>query len=150
MNNQIKSIESQVYGGRKIWKAVEGLAFEPVTTPFIREVFQAMNGHPLILGFDTIQGRNGRKIRMVYLVHKRKMIPLCWTTRRSKNHSTSASHLIQLLRKILEMVPEGAEVILLGQTEFYEEVLCWVNKNTTWRFVLSNWQTSVLHHPQIF
>lgn len=129
---------------------VTGLTLESVTTPFIQKLFQAMEGQPLIFGFNALPWRDGQRRWVLYLVYQQQIIPLSCANEPDKGQLKYAVHLIQLLRKILRLVPEGAEVILLGQVEFYGEVLSWVEKYTTWRFVLSNWQTSLIRHPSSF
>lgn len=60
-----------------------------------------------------------------------------------KGHATAERH-IQALEKVVALVPAGREVVLLGDAEYDTiEMIAWVEKNTSWRYVL---RTS----PQIY
>ena len=60
-----------------------------------------------------------------------------------KGHTTAQRH-IEVLEKVLPLIPEKSEVILLGDAEYdTTDMLVWMRENTNWQFVL---RTS----PQIY
>ena len=83
-------------------------------------------------------------VLMVGVLYQRRALPIAWLVYKGKKGHTSAQRHIQVLEKVCPLLPEGSEVVLLGDAEYdTSEMLDWIKKNTTWQYVL---RTS----PQIY
>ena len=81
---------------------------------------------------------------MVGVLYQKRALPIAWLVYKGKKGHASAERHIEVLEKVLALVPTGSEVILLGDAEYDSvEMIGWVEKNSTWQYVL---RTS----PQIY
>ena len=83
-------------------------------------------------------------VLMVGVLYQKRALPIAWLVYQGQKGHASAQRHIQVLEKVQAILPEGSEVILLGDAEYdTTEMLLWLEKNTTWKYVL---RTS----PQIY
>ncbi len=81
---------------------------------------------------------------MVGVLYQKRALPIAWLVYKGKKGHASADRYIQVLEKVRPLLPEGSEVVLLGDAEYdTTEMLLWMEKNTTWKYVF---RTS----PQIY
>jgi len=134
-----KSIEMRM----RRWVKDE-LDVEAVYMPFARQILEALSHLPLVLVMDGSQAGRGCMVLMVGVLYQKRALPIAWLVYKGKKgHATAEQH-IQALEKVLHLLPEGSEVILLGDAEYdTTEMIAWVEKNTAWQYVL---RTS----PQIY
>lgn len=76
-------------------------------------------------------------VLMVAVIYKKRAIPLVWLVYSGvKGHTTGDRH-IEVLKKLLPLIPIGASVILLGDAEYDTvEMLTWLKENTAWDYVI--------------
>ena len=83
-------------------------------------------------------------VLMVGILYQKQALPIAWLVYKGKKGHASAERHKQALEKVLLLLPEGSEVVLLGDGEYdTTEMIAWVKKNTVWKYVL---RTS----PQIY
>ena len=117
---------------------------EMIYQPFAVQILQALAHRPLVLMMDASQVGRGCMVLMVGVVYRKRALPLAWLVYSGKKGHTTAERHIEVLEKLKPLLPEGAEVVLLGDAEYDTcEMLLWLHKNTNWRYVL---RTS----PQIY
>jgi len=134
-----KSIEMRM----RRWVKNE-LNVEAVYLPFARQILEALSHLPLVLVMDGSQAGRGCMVLMVGVLYQKRALPIAWLVYKGKKGHTSAERHKQVLEKVLPLLPEDSEVILLGDAEYdTTEMLDWMKKNTTWKYVL---RTS----PQIY
>jgi len=134
-----KSIEMRL----RRWVKAE-IDAEAVYMPFARQILEALSQLPLVIVMDGSQAGRGCMVLMVGVVYQKRALPIAWLVYKGKKGHASAARHIQALEKVLGLVPAGSEVVLLGDAEYdTTEMIAWVEKNTTWRYVL---RTS----PQIY
>jgi hypothetical protein len=74
---------------------------------------------------------------MVGVLYKKRALPIAWVVYKGKKGHTTAQRHIQALEKVLPLLPEGSEVVLLGDAEYdTTEMLLWMQANTNWQYVL--------------
>lgn len=120
------------------------LDVEAVYLPFARQILEALSHLPLVLVMDGSQAGRGCMVLMVGVLYQKRALPVAWLVYKGKKGHASAERHIQVLEKVQPLLPEGSEVVLLGDAEYdTTEMLLWMEKNTTWKYVL---RTS----PQIY
>jgi len=131
---QVSSVEMRL----RRWVKNPRIAVEAVYLPFAQQVLQALAASgPLVLVMDGSQIGRGCQVLMVGVVYKKRALPLAWVVYRGKKGHTTAQRHIQALEKVLPLIPEGAEVILLGDAEYdTTEMGLWLQRHTAWQFVL--------------
>jgi len=117
---------------------------ETVYLPFARQILEALSHLPLVLVMDGSQAGRGCMVLMVGVLYQKRALPIAWLVYKGKKGHTSGKRHIEVLEKVLPLLPEGSDVVLLGDAEYdTTEMINWVEKNTVWQYVL---RTS----PQIY
>ena len=117
---------------------------EAVYMPFARQILEALSQLPLVLVMDGSQAGRGCMVLMIGVLYQKRALPIAWLVYKGKKGHASAERHIQALEKVLPLLPEGSEVVLLGDAEYdTTEMIGWIEKNTPWKYVL---RTS----PQIY
>jgi hypothetical protein len=116
--------------------------FKQFSLPFVFacQIFKPTDGQPLIFAFVTEKANRNNRILAICLIYASQLHHLGWVTFRTDNRFKKTGPHIKLLEKLLPLVPENLEVVLLGDTENYLEIFAWIRTKTNWRLLLSNWQ----------
>jgi len=118
------------------WVKNENIDVEVTYMPFARQILQALSSAPLVLAMDGSTVGRGCMVLMVGVVYQKRALPLAWVVYKGKKGHTTAERHIEVLKKVLPLIPEGAEVVLLGDAEYDTvEMLEWVMNETDWFFV---------------
>lgn len=151
-NAQLSAMSSEIPGETKE-KSIEmrmrrwvkdAINVEAVYMPFARQILGALSHLPLVLVMDGSQVGRGCMVLMVGVLYQKRALPIAWLVYKGKKGHASGERHIQALEKVVPLLPEGSEVVLLGDAEYdTTEMIAWVEKNTAWRYVL---RTS----PQIY
>jgi hypothetical protein len=117
---------------------------EAAYLPFARQLLEALSHLPLVLVMDGSQAGRGCMVLMIGVLYQKRALPVAWLVYKGKKGHASAERHIQALKKVFPLVPEGSEVVLLGDAEYdTTEMIAWIEKNTAWQYAL---RTS----PQIY
>jgi hypothetical protein len=115
----------------------DDLDVEAVYMPFARQILEALSHLPLVVVMDGSQAGRGCMVLMVGVLYQKRALPIAWLVYKGKKGHASAERHIQVLEKICPLLPEGSEVVLLGDAEYdTTEMLLWIGKNTAWKYVL--------------
>lgn len=140
-----KSIEMRM----RRWVKQENLDEEMIFLPFAQQILQALAHLPLLLVMDASQVGRNCMVLMVGVVYKKRSLPLAWLVYSGKKGHTSAERHIQVLEKVKVLLPEGSQVILMGDAEYdTTEMLQWLQESTLWSFVLRTSPQIYVHSPQ--
>ncbi len=132
VKEKIDSVEMRM---RRLVKN-ERIDVETVYLPFAEQIVQALAHRSLVVVMDGSQVGRGHMVLMVGVVYKSRALPLAWVVYKGKKGHTTAERHINVLEKAKALLPEGVEVILLGDGEYDNtEMLEWVETQTTWRYV---------------
>lgn len=78
----------------------------------------AQTGQPLRLIIDGSKVGHGHQLLMVSLGYRRRALPLAWTWVRHKRGHSSGAKQGALLSYVHRLIPPGAEVVVVGDSEF--------------------------------
>ncbi|MDX9865365.1 MAG: transposase [Anaerolineaceae bacterium] len=122
----------------------EKIDTDVIYMPFARQILEALSSSPLVFAMDGSQIGRGCMVLMVGVLYKKRALPIAWIVYKGKKGHTTAQRHIEVLEKVLPLLPVQSEVILLGDAESdTTEMLLWIRENTNWQYVL---RTS----PQIY
>jgi hypothetical protein len=128
-----KSIEMRM----RRWVKHEKIEVEVTYMPFAQQILEALATVPLVLAMDGSTIGRGCMVLMVGAICDKRALPLAWVVYRGKKGHAPAALLVEVLRKVAPLIPEGAEVVLLGDGEYDStEMVEWVQTHTDWSFVL--------------
>lgn len=126
------------------WVKKDEIDADVIYMPFAQQILEALSTSPLMLVMDGSQVGRGCMVLMVCVLYKKRALPVAWVVYKGKKGHTTAKRHIQALEKVLPLLPESSEVVLLGDAEYdTTEMLLWVQENTSWHYVM---RTS----PQIY
>ena len=90
--------------------------YEPVARELLMTVVN--HGQTLRLIVDGTKVGNGHQLLMVALAYRRRALPIAWTWVQGKRGHSSAQKQCALLTYIQGLVPNGANVAIVGDSEF--------------------------------
>ncbi len=98
----------------------KALAVRPLYEPLAREIMASTvaHGQPLRLIIDGSKVGNGHQLLMIALAYRRRAIPLIWTWRKGVKGHSPVNMQIALFEALSDWIPEGATVIITGDSEF--------------------------------
>ena len=108
--------------------------YSPVATALLQEVVASGQGVRLIIDATKIGG--GHRLLMVALAYRRRSLPIAWTwVKGSRGHSLATTQ-CALFAYILTLLPAGAQVLVVGDSEFGSVELMRHCNQWGWRYVL--------------
>jgi hypothetical protein len=117
------------------WLKNGRITVEAYYLPFARVLLSAMTG-PLILVIDSSEAGDGCCTWMVSVIYRQRALPLVWTVaNRPKGHASDEEHL-RLLEAVKAILPDGRQVIFLGDGEFDGTPLQQAFSDWGWNYVL--------------
>lgn len=126
------------------WVKHKSIDVDVIYMPFARQVLSALSVLPLMLVIDGSQVGRGCMVLMVSVLYQKRALPICWLVYKGKKGHTTGQRHVEVLTKVLPLLPTESQVILLGDAEYdTTEMLRWVKEQERWNFVL---RTS----PQIY
>ncbi len=114
----------------------EDLDVEAVYMPFARQILEALSHQPLVFVMDGSQAGRGCMVLMVGVLYQKSALPIAWLVYKGKKGHATADRHIQALEKIIPLLSQDSQVVLLGDAEYdTTEMLAWIEKNTSWQYV---------------
>jgi hypothetical protein len=105
--------------------------------PFAQQILRALATESLLLAMDGSQVGRGCMVLMTGVIYRSRLLPIAWVVYKGKKGHTSAERHIEVLKKVLPLIPEKSAVILLGDAEYdTTEMLLWVETETSWFFAM--------------
>ena len=128
-----KSIEMRM----RRWVKHNKIDVEVTYMPFARQILTALADEPLVLAMDGSTIGRGCMVLMVGVIYRKRALPLAWVVYEGKKGHAPATRHVEVLRKVVPLIPEGADVVLLGDGEYDStEMVKWVQTETRWSFAL--------------
>lgn len=90
--------------------------YEPIAKKLIDQA--AKSGHPIRLIVDGTRIGSNHQLLMVALAYRRRALPIAWTWVRKRRGHSSATKQVALLKYVCCLIPDQANVVLLGDSEF--------------------------------
>lgn len=118
--------------------------------PFAHLILSHLADKPLVLAMDGSTVGRGCMALMVGVIYHKRAIPLAWIVYKGKKGHTTADHHISVLQQLLPLLPEDADVVLLGDGEYDTvEMLTWVTTCTNWRYVVRTSKSNLITHNNL-
>lgn len=117
------------------WYKNPAITYDLYMLPYVEQILSRLSEQTLTIIIDGSEVGRGCMALMLTVVYQRRAIPLLWTVvKGSKGHLPTATHL-DLLRRLQDLLPEGSDVVLLGDGEFDSvELQTFVNQQA-WHYV---------------
>jgi len=100
------------------WVNNERIEFECYYLPYVEALLTSLAHRPLLLAMDGSEMGRGCLTLMVSVIYKKRALPIAWVVvQGSKGHFPEETHM-RLIERVHDIVPEGCDVIFLGDGEF--------------------------------
>ena len=100
--------------------------------PVAESLVGAFQGQPMRLIIDTTKLGFHSRLTTVSIGYRKRALPLVWSVHQGKKGWIPVKKQIALLRWVAELIPEGAEVWVMGDCEFqHVPLISWV-KDQGW------------------
>jgi hypothetical protein len=100
------------------WVNNDRIEFRCYYLPYVEALLTALAHCPLLLAMDGSEMGRGCVTLMVSVIYKKRALPVVWiVVQGSKGHFPEETH-VRLIEQVHDIVPEGCEVIFLGDGEF--------------------------------
>ncbi len=97
----------------------QGVTFEAFFMPCARDVVVSLSANqPLLVVFDGSALGRGCAVLMASVIYGKRALPIAWLVKRGKKGHFSADDHRWLFDEVRALIPEGADVIFLGDGEF--------------------------------
>jgi hypothetical protein len=118
------------------WVQNEAITFHLYFLPFVRPLLTNLaKARPLVFIMDGSAVARGCVTLMVSLIYAHRAIPMAWLViEGTKGHFPAETH-VALLREVQALVPETANVVLLGDGEFDSPALQAAAEGYGWDYV---------------
>lgn len=104
--------------------------------PVAESLISSFRGLPIRLIIDTTKIGPSARLLTVSIAYRKRALPLAWSVHRGKKGWLGVEKQIALLKYVAELIPEGSEVWLVGDTEFqHVPVISWL-EDAGWHYVL--------------
>jgi hypothetical protein len=112
-----------------------GLRLKPTLCP-LPELLTGLADTTVVLAMDGSTLGRGCMVLMVGAIYHKRALPLAWIVYKGeKGHAPAETH-IAVLEALLPLIPEGADVVLLGDGEYDSvDMLTWIDEQTNWNVV---------------
>jgi hypothetical protein len=155
-NGQLKEIVRYVrYYGKKQslfdrfrrFMSNKNIVVETTYAPIVAMILAALSTGPLILAIDSTK-IGGQCIGLMISIHyKSRALPLAWVIFKGKKGHCPQHLQLELLQRVYALLPQGREVVLLGDGEFDgSEVITWLEMTTTWHYVCRSNETTLVFY----
>lgn len=112
--------------------------------PFAEQILRALSHTALVLVIDgTVVGRDCMAL-VITVVYKQRALPIAWLVEKKKKGHFSEEQHVKLIQSVKRMIPDEADVVLLGDGEFDGVDLQSVVKHWSWDYVLRTSETNIL------
>ena len=126
------------------WVNNERVDFETYFTPYAEVLLLSLIHGPLVLAIDGSEVGRGCLALMVSVIYKGRSLPLGWiVVKGKKGHFPEEAH-VSLVEQVAELVPEGTDVIFLGDGEFDGITLQETVDKMDWHYVCRTAKNTVL------
>jgi hypothetical protein len=110
-------LESQVKRYSR-WVSNERIDYETYYQPYAEAVLESLAAQVLVLVIDGSEVRRQCLALMVSVVYQGRSLPIAWmVVKGNKGHFPEDIH-VDLVKQVQRLIPEGAQVVFLGDGEF--------------------------------
>jgi hypothetical protein len=124
---------------QRLTRLLQNGAFQvrPWYRPLVQPLLAQVAKHGVVrLIMDASKVSAHHRLLMVALAYRKRALPVAWTWVNSSQGHSGASKQLALLSYVQQLVPEGAQVILVGDCEFGAVALLQQLQEWHWHYVL--------------
>ena len=111
-------VESRVKQAKR-WLDSKYSDYESFFAPHVVPLLQGLANHgPLLIAIDGSEVGKNCIALMISVIWRKRSLPVCWLVRKGKKGHMRVELHLEVLEQLAPILPEGSEVVLLGDGEF--------------------------------
>ncbi len=130
------------------WLKADTNDYKMVFAPFARALLNSLAGGggtgPLVLVIDGSTVGQGGMALLINVIYKGRALPIGWLVIKSKKGHLAEKYHIALLKVVKPLVPEGSQVVFLGDGEFDGHRLLRRLDHYGWQYVCRTAKNSLI------
>jgi len=104
--------------------------------PIAQEIVRHLPTGPITLVVDTTKVGFYHRVLTIGVAFKKRTLPLVWSVRRGRKGHTKVDEQLTLFKKVAKILPQNADIWVVGDTEFQSvRLLRWFSRHH-WHFVI--------------
>jgi hypothetical protein len=122
----------------RLWRFLNNprVVVEDWYAPVVCEIIRRLPAGPIILVIDTTKVGFYHRLLSIGVAFKKRTLPLVWSVRQGRKGHTKVDEQLALFKKVAKILPEKAEIWVVGDTEFQSvRLLRWFRRRN-WHFVI--------------
>ena len=133
------------------WVKHKDVTPEAVWLPFARAVLTGLAHAPLTIVLDGTTAGRGCMVLMASVVYHGRAIPLLWTVVKGKKGHLPQDLHCALITRLQDVIPDTAQVVLLGDGEFDGTQLQAAIRTAKWEYVCRTGSNITIYaHDRVF
>lgn len=121
--------------------------YRPIALSMLNAIVDC--GGEVRLLVDGSKVGNGHQLLMVAVAFRRRSLPIAWTWVRGSRGHSSALKQCALLAYVHDLMPEGASVVVAGDSEFDSVPVMALLREWQWDFALRHKGDTLVFHPEL-
>jgi hypothetical protein len=127
------------------WVDNKRIDYETYYQPYAKAVLESLMAGPLVLVIDGSEVGRKCLALMVSVVYRGRSLPIAWMVAKgNKGHFPEDTH-VDLVEQVQKLIPEGVQVIFLGDGEFDGTTLLATVDDYGWKYVCRTAQNTILN-----
>lgn len=104
--------------------------------PMARQILSVFAGQQIRLIIDTTKVGFSHRLLVIGLAYRQRALPLAWSVHEGARGHTTTAEQLALFKQVAALLPSGADVVVLGDTEFqHVPLLRWFCQRN-WHFIV--------------
>ncbi len=130
------------------WLTNDTITWELFFLPFVETLLTSLSVQTLVLVIDGSAVGRGCVTLMMSVIYRGRALPVAWlVVKGKKGHFPETSH-VELVNRVREIVPAGADVVLLGDGEFDGTGLQATLADAPWHYVCRTAKNTLLYEAE--
>lgn len=145
-NSGLKSkVESRIKRLSR-WYQNQNISYELDYLPYLDHILAEFSESHLVLAIDGSEVGRGCMGMVISLIYQKRAIPLVWTVfQRPKGHASSEEH-IELVQRVIEVLPEESRITFLGDGEFDSvQLQRFIQATENWEYVCRTAKNTIIY-----
>ena len=137
-------VESRVKQAKR-WLDSKYSDYESFFLPHIQPLLQGLANHgPLLIAIDGSEVGKDCMALMVSVVWRKRALPVCWLVRKGKKGHMSVNLHVEVLEQLATILPQGKEIVLLGDGEFDGYPVQAFCQEQHWKYALRTSKSNII------
>jgi len=128
------------------WCKNQNISYELDYLPYLDRILAELADSHMVLTIDGSEVGRGCMAMVISLIYENRSIPLVWTVfQRPKGHASGEEH-IELVERVIQVLPEDVRITFLGDGEFDSvQLQQFIQATENWDYVCRTAKSTIIY-----